>query len=211
MKSDLPLKKAIFLNFPNYKLFQKELNEGISHTQNTAFIKASKTSNLVNKPVHNKTASAAINNGNQKNSETNQKKIETPKKKIAFKDEENAQKTKKSEIFEKVSEYKDSEKKEENLENLERSQKKTTFHENTQIISGENNEELDRHRSRTHFSKKSIPDLDFFNLPRSKSCDSGKIYLESQCKEIDEMFESLANFQSLKPKKLFFIDFYQFY
>jgi len=84
---------------------------------------------------------------------------------------------------------------------------KTPFEENPLIISSENKEEeLNRHRSRSHFLKKNIPEssLDFFNQPRSKSCDSGKNYLESQCKEIDEMFKSLANFQSLRSKKFFY-------
>lgn len=61
---------------------------------------------------------------------------------------------------------------------------------------------LDRGRSRTNVKKKYSESLDLNQvvMKRSKSCDTGKNFFEKQSKEIDEIFEVLNNFQSLRLK-----------
>lgn len=74
-------------------------------------------------------------------------------------------------------------------------------------MNNEKDEPLDRQRSRTNFAKKNITDNNKFdskNIVRSQSWDTGKTYIESQSKEIDEMFEYLENFQSLHLNEKFF-------
>ena len=87
---------------------------------------------------------------------------------------------------------------------LDKTKKKLIFaDENEQ--NNKNEEVSDRQRSRTNYTKQSIPDTGFdlsgLSKPRSKSCDTGKTQMESENKEIDEMFEVLANFQALRLNK----------
>ena len=89
----------------------------------------------------------------------------------------------------------------------EKPKKKIGFKENEDENSKEEIEQsADRSRSRTNFQKKSMQDsMDLSSLhPRSKSCDTGKREIESQNREIDEMFELLANFQTFRLNKKYF-------
>ena len=95
-----------------------------------------------------------------------------------------------------------SEEEKKDLENGGKPKKKIMFAEE------EKNEELaNKKRSCTNFQKQSIQnsfELNSIQKPRSKSCDSGKLELESQNQEIDEMFEALANFHALRLNKKYF-------
>ena len=132
-----------------------------------------------------------INENSESTHSENPEKQEKPKKKLAFKDEADEKERNDKKIE----------------ENTDKTKKKITFQENTQVILGDNMEESpERGRSRTNCggNKKSGTDfseIDLNSLVRSKSLDTGKKYLESQCQEIDDMFGALFNFHSLKLKK----------
>ena len=87
---------------------------------------------------------------------------------------------------------------------LDKTKKKLIFADENEE-NNKNEEVSDRQRSRTNYTKQSIPDTGFdlsgLSKPRSKSCDTGKTQMESENKEIDEMFEVLANFQALRLNK----------
>ena len=197
----------------NQKINQRDDSCKVGNLENSNFA-TSETANYDKFKINNE-----FKNESPKEAQTEEKKI-----RFAEDNDKNASSKPKVLIFEEIPSEKtkillNSDKKKENEggqkpkkkimfadENPENPPKKIGFQDLEDNKSNEINEEIaDRHRSQSNFHKKNMQDsIDLSSLhPRSKSWDSGRREIETQNKEIDEMFEVLANFHTFRSLKKF--------